>query len=158
MSSRQRIILLVVAAVVLVGGIALASSSGDDDDDTATTETTAAPPAETSEAPEEASPAETQETPAEEQPAAPTVETIRIKGGKPVGGVRTLEYENGDTIALRFASDKALEVHIHGYDREFALEPGVVQVTRFKANLEGIFDIEEHETEELLAKLEVSPK
>ena len=49
-------------------------------------------------------------------------------------------------------------VHIHGFDDEFTVEPGKAKTVRFKADLEGIFEIEEHDTNELLAKLEVRPK
>ena len=150
MSSRQRIILLLVAAVVLVGGIALAASSSDDSSDGGNTQASAPEATGTGD--------ETGGTEAKDKPEAAAVTTIRIKGTKPVGGVKTLKYENGDTIALRFVADQPLEVHIHGFDRELALKAGEPVVTRFKANLEGIFEVEEHETEELVAKLEVRPK
>ena len=151
MTSRQRIVLLVIAAVVLVGGVLLASSSGGDDSDS--TETTAA-----QEQQQTVQTSTAGETVKKEAPAGPTVEVIRIVDGKPAGGVKTLKYDNGETIALRFTSNTGGEVHIHGYDNEFELEPGVAKVVRFKADLEGIFEVEDHETEELLAKLQVSPK
>ncbi|HEX8123942.1 MAG TPA: hypothetical protein VF549_22015 [Solirubrobacteraceae bacterium] len=147
MTSRQRIILLAIAAVVLVAGVIIASSSGDDD--SGGTPTTAQTTATSS---GDDSPGTTTDVP------TVTVEKIRIEGGKPVGGAKTLTYNKGDTIALRFTSDDAGEVHIHGYDKELALKPGAAQVVRFKADLEGIYEVENHETDELLAKLEVRPK
>ncbi|HEX8206406.1 MAG TPA: hypothetical protein VF587_10140 [Solirubrobacteraceae bacterium] len=149
MAPRQRIVLLIIAAVVLVGGIALAASSGGDDESSDSGGTT---PAQTQ--------AGVQTTPeGEEQPAAPKprLETIRIRGGKPVGGAQTLKYDSGDTIALRFVSDAPGEAHVHGFDKEVEVSREA-QIIRFKANLEGIFEIEEHDTGELLAKLEVRPK
>lgn len=146
MTTRARIILLVLAALVLVGGIAVIGTSAGDDDDTndknVPSTAVATPPGETG------------------KKAAPKarVESIRIKGGKPAGGVQTLKYDSGDTIALRFSTDKAGEVHIHGFDQEFEVTPESPKVVRFKADIEGIFEIEDHETDELLAKLEVRPK
>lgn len=149
-SNRQRIVLLAIAAVVLVGGIALATATGGDDDPkqaggTDTTQSGARTTAgETS----------SQEKP---EPAA-RVDTVRIKGGKPAGAPKTLRWERGDTIALRFTADRPGEVHVHGYDKEVGVGPGGAKVVRFKATLEGIFEIEDHGTNELLAKLEVRPK
>ena len=152
MSPRQRVVLLLVAAVILVGGIALASSTGGDDEPGS--DAGATTPAQT----EPAGDAGTQTAPAEEQPKpAPRVETIRIRGGKPVGAQQELEYESGDTIRLRFVSDAPGEVHIHGFDRyvQVGTRP---ETTRFRASLEGIFEVEEHGTGEILATLEIRPK
>jgi pyruvate/2-oxoglutarate dehydrogenase complex dihydrolipoamide acyltransferase (E2) component len=152
-TGRQRIVLLAIAAVVLVAGIALASGGGDDDQDaTATT-----PAAQTQEAPA-SEPAATQET-APAEPPAPRVETIRMRGRAPVGEPRTLRYERGDAIRLRFTSDVAEEVHIHGFD-EYVDVPagGTPKAARLKADLEGIFEVEAHSSGEILAKLEIRPK
>jgi hypothetical protein len=150
MDRRQRIVLLIIAAVVLAGGIALASSSGGEDGEEGAGTST---------------PAQTrsdgvQTTTDGEQPAPapePRVDTIRIRDGKPAGGEKELRYERGDTIALRFVSDAAGEVHIHGFDRyvDVGRSP---RVTRFKASLEGIFEVEDHGSGEILAKLEIRPK
>jgi len=150
-SARQRIVLLVIAAVVLVGGIALASSAGDDDEP----ETTAQP-AET--APGETPPAETE---AQEEPPAPPpsrVETIRMRNRAPVGEPRRLRFDRGETIRLRFVSDVAEEVHIHGFDRYVQVPAGRPRTARFKADIEGIFEVESHGSGELLAELEISPR
>jgi hypothetical protein len=151
-TNRQRIVLLAIAAVVLIAGVVLAASSGGDDDTTSDEgqTQTQAQNVQTTEAGEK--PKDT------EKPPKDAPETIRIKAGKPVGGVKTLKFRHGDEIALRFTSDEPGEVHIHGYDQEVGVGPGGAKVVRFKASLEGIFEIEDHESEELLAKLEVRPK
>jgi hypothetical protein len=135
---------------VLVAGIALAAGSGGEDEtgDAGTTP----PPAQTE-------PVGSQTTTAGEEPrpAGPRVDTIRIRGGGPVGGEKELKYERGDTIALRFVSDAPGEVHIHGFDK-YVDVGGSPKITRFKANLEGIFEVEEHGSGEILAKLEIRPK
>ena len=159
MTSRQRIVLLAIAAVVLVGGILLASSSGDEDEpgagETTAAQTTPGGGGET--APEE--PTGGQEAEEEEAaPPPPRVETIRMRGRAPVGDPRTLSFERGETIRLRFVSDVAEEVHIHGFDRYVQVPAGGTKTARFEASLEGIFEIESHGSGELLAKLEIQPK
>jgi FtsP/CotA-like multicopper oxidase with cupredoxin domain len=146
-TSRQRIILLAIAAVVLVGGVIIAASSGGDDEPSST-DTTAA----------QTSPSGDGTTTTGKKAPKPRVESIRIKAGKPVGGAKTLKFTKGDTVALSFSSDEAGEVHIHGYDKEVELTGSGAQTVRFKADLEGIYEIEDHESDELLAKLEVRPK
>jgi hypothetical protein len=148
---RQRVILLLLAAVVLVGGIARAASPGDAQP--GATETTAETQPATG-----AGDAGTETAPAEEpKPPPPRVDTIRIRDGGPVGGQKELEYESGETIRLRFVSDAQGEVHIHGFDRYVQVGTSP-KTTRFKANLEGIFEVEEHGSGEILATLEIRPK
>src|SRR5688572_5311812 len=154
MSARQRIAILVAAVVVLVGGFVLAQGAADDADDaTVTSEGSggATAPAETQPAAETQAPTQTQTQP------PVRVETIRMEGRAPVGEPRTLKYENGDTVRLRFVSDVAEEVHIHGYDRYVQVPAGGSARTRFRANAEGVFEIESHGSGEILASLEVRP-
>ena len=49
------------------------------------------------------------------------------------------------------------EIHVHGYDRELAVPAGRTRTLTFEADLEGIFEVEDHHTGELLAELEVRP-
>ena len=154
MTKRQRIVLLAIAAVVLVAGIAIAGSGGDEEPESTAGTTTAVP--------EEANPAggaTEPQTQTQEAPPPPRVETIRMKGRAPVGDARTLRYERGDTIRLRFTSDVAEEIHVHGFD-EYVDVPagGTPKTARFKADLEGIFEVEAHSSGEILAKLEIRPK
>jgi hypothetical protein len=159
-SSRQRIVLLLVAAVVLVGGILLASSSGDDEGSDAQPATQNTTPSDTSadgtggtEAPPE--------TQAEEPPAPPPprVDDIRMRGRAPVGEPKRLKYDSGDVIRLRFVSDVAEEVHVHGFDDYVQVPAGnKPKLYRTKADIEGIYEVEAHSSGELLAELEIRPK
>ena len=155
MTSRQRIVLLAIAAVVLVGGILLASSSGEEDEPSGG-ETTAAQTTPAGTAGEE--PATGGQQAEEEAPPPPRVETIRMRGRAPVGEPQTLSFERGETIRLRFVSDVAEEVHIHGFDRYVQVPAGGTETARFEASLEGIFEVESHGSGELLAKLEIQPR
>lgn len=149
MSPGQRIAALAVALVVLVGAFVLTRS---DEEEPRPTEPTATVTPDTVAS---SATAPREETPA--PPPTPRVETIRVRGGKPVGEPRTIEYKRGDTVRLSFRSDAAGEVHIHVYDRYVQLEAGSAASARFKADKEGVFEIEEHGTGALLAELEVRP-
>jgi hypothetical protein len=93
----------------------------------------------------------------EASPAPPRTERIRLAGGKPVGGVRTLTFDSGEPVRLAFSSDAPAEVHIHGYDRTVEVVPGRTARVSFPAKLEGVYEIEEHDSDALLAKLAVRP-
>lgn len=82
---------------------------------------------------------------------------VRVSGGKPVGGVRTLAYRKGERAKLVFTSSSPLEVHLHGYDREASGGPGRPAVISLRASLEGRFEVEDHGSGSQLALLEVRP-
>ena len=161
MSSTQRIVILIVAVVILAGGFVLASSSGDDEEKDDAAQTTQPAPASTvgETAPQEPEnpAATTPEATTEAAPPPPRVETVQIRDNGPVGEPKTLEFDSGDTIRLRFTSNTASEVHIHGYDKYVNVPAGGSARTRFKADAEGIFEMEDHDTGQILAKLQVSP-
>jgi hypothetical protein len=166
-NTGQRIAILVAAVVVLAGGFVLARGSDDEggsEQTLAPAETVAGDGTETSEgtggaeAPSGSTTQADTQTQTQEQAPAPRVETVRIRGGKPASGeARTLRFDSGDTIRLRFTSDAAAEVHIHGYDRTVEVPAGGSASTRFKGDAEGIFEVEDHHSGAVLAKLEVRP-
>jgi hypothetical protein len=158
-SSRSRAALLAAALVVLVVAFIVASSSGDDDD-TTTTATQATTPAQTSTAgaTETAEGTGGEEAPEPEPAPEPRVETIRVEGGQNAAGdAQDLEYEKGDTIRLRFVSDEAMEVHIHGFDKYVNVPAGGSKRAVFEANIDGIYEVENHGNGAQLARLEIQP-
>jgi hypothetical protein len=48
-------------------------------------------------------------------------------------------------------------VHLHGYDIERPVGPGEPATLRFRADLEGIFEMELHGSGTQIAELEVRP-
>src|SRR5690349_14072301 len=50
------------------------------------------------------------------KPAPPPVTEINVQGGKPVGGVKTIEVNKGDQVRFSVSSDVSDEIHVHGYD------------------------------------------
>ena len=153
MSRNQRIGLIVAAVAVAVLAFVIASPGGDDGGDkgtqttatsetgTGTTETKAEPPA----------------------PPKPDVARIEIRGGEVVGGPPEIRAKNGDTVVIVVSSDAPDDIHLHGYDIEKKVAPGSPARFRFKANLEGEFEIESHVAEDegrdpLVGTLIVEPR
>jgi hypothetical protein len=94
---------------------------------------------------------------AEETSKKPTVPTIVVRNGEPVDGVEELEYSAGDEIRFRVSSNEADEVHVHGYDVEEEIPAGGSATLAFPAEIEGIFEVELHESETQIAELRVNP-
>lgn len=86
----------------------------------------------------------------------PDVE-IRVEGGRPVGGLRTISSRKGDTVRLEVRSDGSEEVHVHGYDLSRRVTPGSPARFAFTAELEGVFEIELEGAREQIARLKVEP-
>ena len=61
-------------------------------------------------------------------------------------------------MSLLLTSDELVEVHLHGYDLEREIEPGERTTLSFEADLTGRFEIEDHESEEVLGVLLVQPR
>jgi hypothetical protein len=136
---------LIAAAVVVAVGAFLIVRPGDDDDNGGAGGTRTA---ETTTAPEPGRPA---------RPPEPQVETIRVRNGEPAGGVKELEVEKGEQVRFAVTADVSDEVHVHGYELLEEVEPGRTARFRFKADIEGIFEIELEGTHTPIAELRVEP-
>src|SRR5579862_6041065 len=76
--------------------------------------------------------------------AAPKVLNFAIENGAVVGNGDTVRVQQGDDLELRWSSDKAMELHLHGYDIEMRVSPQSPAVMSFKANIPGRFPVEAH--------------
>jgi len=148
-SPRSRVPLILAAVALLIGGFLLAKNSDSDDDSSTTTTQAATPPATTTAA------ATTAATPT--PTPAPEIETITITGGKPEGGVADIEVDKGDTVRFKVVSDVADEIHVHGYDLMKDVEAGGSVSFKFKADIDGKFEIELEDAGEQIASLTVNP-
>lgn len=166
MSSSARIGLVVAAVAVLIAAFVVLSPGGDDEPTTAGTTTAATTSTGTSSSPSSATgtaPAKTTSVPTTTSattpaPTAPAYTTIRVRGGAPVGGIRTIRVGKGDTVRIRVTStDTSDEVHLHGYDLHGDVAPGHPARFSFPATAEGIFEIELEGAGVQLAKLVVEP-
>lgn len=151
--------LAIVAGALAVAVVAFFALRPADDDEpqpaasTTPAETTASAPST-----QQADPSEDEATEQEPAaPAAPPAIRIRVRGGEPVGGIREVRAEKGDRVRLRVTSDQADEAHLHGYDIERPVGPGQSGRFSFTADVEGIFELELHETQTQIASVRVDP-
>jgi hypothetical protein len=86
-----------------------------------------------------------------------SVPTIVIENGEPVGGVRTLTYNEGDRIRFKVTSDVSDEIHVHGYDLMKDVEAGGSVTFDFPATIEGGFEAELEDRGQQIAELRVNP-
>ena len=146
------LVLVVVLFVVLSGG----DDSGDSAQDEQTTQAASpsggygnpSPPQ--SQAPQD-------EPPKPEKAEVPDVPVVEIKDGEPVGGVQEIEFESGSEASFEVRSDAADELHFHGYDAYIDVAPGKSSKYEFKADIEGLFELESHTTGVVMAEISVVP-
>jgi hypothetical protein len=93
----------------------------------------------------------------ERPPEPPPPPRIVVEGGRPRGGVERLSFESGDRIRFVVRSDVADEVHVHGYDITRPVPAGGSVRLSFPARLEGVFEVELHDSGQQIAELRVSP-
>jgi hypothetical protein len=159
MSGNQRIGLVAVALVVAVVAFVLARPGDDDDDSSQQAAQTTTAQTETGTA-DGATATQTETEPA--PPPKPDISRIRVRGGTVVGGVQRVQAARGDTVRIVVTSDAPDEIHLHGYDIYENAAPGRPARFVFRADIEGIFEIESHIAEDagkdpLLARLVVEP-
>ena len=70
---------------------------------------------------------------------------ISIRNGVVEGGASTLRVNRGDTVLLRFLSDQAVSLHVHGYNLQVELPAASPTTIRFQATIAGRFPIAAHE-------------
>ena len=85
------------------------------------------------------------------------ITTIAIKNGKPVGGIATLTYNEGEQVRFKVDSDVSDEVHVHGYDIMKDVKAGGSVSFDFPATIEGIFEAELEDRGEQILELTVNP-
>ena len=68
---------------------------------------------------------------------------MNIEGGQ-LNGESLVTVNQDDTVTLNWTSDLPVLVHLHGYDIELALQPGVTQPMTLVADATGRFNITVH--------------
>ena len=81
---------------------------------------------------------------------------VSIEGGEM--SPAEISVNEDDSVTLRVSSDRPMELHLHGYDVEQEVGPGQKASLRFRADLTGRFEIEDHESERELGVLQVRPR
>ena len=162
MSKNQRIGVVAAAIVVAVAAFLIARPAGDDDEKTASRPSVTAPQTESSTTRTETATETPEESTPEARPAPPKVKRIALNGGVVKGGPLTIKVRSGDTVRIAVSSDAPDEIHVHGYNLTKTAAPGQPARFRFKAKIEGDFEIESHTAEDagkepLIARLQVTP-
>jgi hypothetical protein len=131
-----------VPALILAATLLLAGCSGDDP---GTTTPSSSPPPSSASA--DATPTDSAFT--------GTEIVVEVKNGKVSPPTHRVKVSKGTQIRLQVTSDKADELHVHGYEIEKELPAGEQVTLDFTADQTGLFDIELHESDLQLAQLEV---
>ena len=76
----------------------------------------------------------------------------RVEGANP-----TIRVKRGDSVILRWRTDEAVSLHVHGYDIQATLSPASATSMRFEANVAGRFAITAHEFGAVAAR-EAAPR
>jgi len=90
-------------------------------------------------------------------PTKPSIPTVVIKNGKPVGGITELTYNEGDQIRFKVDSDVSDEIHVHGYELMKDVEAGGSVSFDFPATIEGVFEAELEGRKEQVIEFTVNP-
>lgn len=156
----NRFLLVLAVVVVFVVGFVVLRPSDDDQtsgSNVAPTASTTSPEAET---PTTSAQVDRAAQPTPELPPPkpkPKVPTINVKALKPVGGERKITVDKGDLLRFRVRSDRAENVHLHGYDIEKPVAPGKPASFSVRAKLTGIFELELEESAVPIAEVTVNP-
>jgi hypothetical protein len=77
--------------------------------------------------------------------AAELIFDLRIEHGHVPESMRLIRVKEGDVVRLRWTTDQAVMLHLHGYDIERRIVSGAVTELTFKASATGRFPIYVHE-------------
>jgi hypothetical protein len=132
-----------VPALALAATLLVAGCGGDD------------PEATPSSTPPDSSTSAAATTTPSETAFAGTEIVVAVKGGKVDPPTHRVKVAKGTEVRLLVTSDKADELHVHGYELEKELPAGQQVTLDFTADQTGLFEVETHETELQLAQLEV---
>ena len=87
--------------------------------------------------------------------AAPTRIEVVVAGGKVTTAQPVVDVALGGPVLLVVTSDKADDLHLHGYDRKASITPGTPTELRFDATIPGVFEVETHAGHQRLVQLRV---
>ena len=81
---------------------------------------------------------------------------VTFAHGKASGDTGRVKVATGTAVTLVVTSDVADELHVHGYDIEKELTAGAPATLHFDATIAGVFEVELHEADTVLLRLQVS--
>lgn len=69
---------------------------------------------------------------------------LKVERGRVASNMQLIRVKQGDVVRLRWSTDRALDLHLHGYDIEQKIVPGSVSELTFTARATGRFPVEVH--------------
>ena len=69
---------------------------------------------------------------------------LKVERGRVASNMQLIRVKQGDVVRLRWSTDRALDLHLHGYDIEQKIMPGSVAEMTFTARATGRFAVEVH--------------
>ena len=88
--------------------------------------------------------------------AEPRLFDLTLKDGLLPEGQRLLRVNQGDEVTLKWTTNRAFTLHLHGYDLAADVAPGQPARIRFRADDVGEFELELEERGVPIAELVVS--
>jgi hypothetical protein len=82
---------------------------------------------------------------------------LTVAGGKLVSGPAVIRVAQGTRVTIRIRSDRADELHLHGYDLHARIDADEPAELEFEADKSGRFEYELHRSHLELGALEVRP-
>ena len=141
---RRRLPLLLLAVIIACGNDSATTTTAE----TSITTTTVPKTTTTAAATTSTAAAETTSTASEIEV---TVTTGQVEGPD------LFEVGLGDLVEITVLADVADEIHVHGFDLRYDVEPGVPVEISFEADAPGIFEVELEASHLPLFELEVTP-
>lgn len=80
---------------------------------------------------------------------------IAVVDGRVTGGARREQVKIGELVDITVTSDKADELHVHGYDITADLTAGTAGSASFTADIPGVFEVELEKSGLKVLELEV---
>jgi len=140
----------VIVARLLAPLVVLVVVTGCTEDDPTIQVPTSPAPGVTSASPT-ASPTPTSTLP----PGVDQVVSVTYRDGDVTGPSGRVKVKRGDTVQLVVTSDKADEVHLHGYDKKVDVAAGGTVRLTFRATIPGVFEAELEHLKVRLVRLQV---
>lgn len=140
---------MLVATLVLTGCGTDASNDAAPSEPAAAAPPSAAPSAvPTAVAPTEPEP--------EVEPDDAQVIALTVVGGEVSGDTGRVEVAMGTRVRLTVTADTADEIHVHGFDLYVDVSPGQASQLEFVADRAGIFEVELHDSRQVLTRLQIA--
>jgi hypothetical protein len=76
--------------------------------------------------------------------AAEVAFALRVENGHVAENMRLIRVKRNDMVKLEWSTDRPMTIHLHGYDIEKEISPGVVTDMTFIARATGRFTVEPH--------------